>query len=636
MSIALVYVYGVPKRLNGADVTLVGEVDEQLWLAHQLREDLVTIEHERHEALAAVWSSVPRIAQVEATIAELEPEVAELVKAAARERSQARARGQTPSSPRLAELRKQVRALKADRKAMIGEVHDAHADRLEAIETERYARIKEARKLYTQAGVRRGNQMLTLYWATGNDVIAHHQTAAKRINATRAQGRPAQLRHHRFDGAGSLAAQLQRQAGVQPRSPVTIADGETGKWRNVLHLPGWVDPEVWTKMSRADRRHQQLAMARMNIGDSRHVHLPVIVHRMMPPDADITGARLVTKRIAGTRKHELHLTVALPDPEPVDRDPVVALHLGWRHDPDLGTVRVATWRSTHPVQVPVGLDSRITPGAPVVVDSARTGQIVLHDRWFDRLAHHDHIRAQRDTALDELRTELVAWLQAHGPTMMTLPPSPSRQADDTGQREVTAGDAARWKAPGRFAVLAMSWRTTPPPGGETIAARLETWRAADRRAWETEAHGRERALANRTDLYRQVAAWIAGHAGKIVVDDTAVSAVARRPDPTQEPTVPGAMEQAAARRRTHAAPGRLREIMVNTATREGVTVEKVPHTGITRTHYRCGHLNPPDDRYATSLSVLCDGCGAYYHQDDSATLMQLAAAGAVPPAGPVA
>jgi transposase len=53
---------------------------------------------------------------------------------------------------------------------------------------------------------------------------------------------------------------------------------------------------------------------------------------------------------------------------------------------------------------------------------------------------------------------------------------------------------------------------------------------------------------------------------------------------------------------------------------------------VTRTHHRCGHLNPADDRYARSRFVVCDGCGATFDQDGSATLNMLAASGHIPPA----
>lgn len=619
-SLRVVYVYGVPARLDGHTVARVREVDEQLWLAHRLREQLVAIEHEWEQRKAAIWSAVPQIADVEAQLAALEEEIETLTRQAGKERSQRRARGATASSTVLAERRRQRKDLRAQRKELIAQVRADHADELAANSDRRAAEIKATYAEFCQTGVpdRETGTPKKLYWATYNQVLRHHKVAASRIQAVRAQGRPAQLRHHRWDGSGAVSVQLQRQAGMQPRTPATIADGETGKWRNVLHLPGWVDPAEWAKLSRAEQRADRLRIARLCVGEGRMVELPVIVHRMLPPEADITGAQIVTVRVGPDTRTRLHITATLPPPQVAGREPAVALHLGWRRDAERGEVTVATWRSTHPVTVPARLDARRTPGAPLVVDTDRTGRIVLGARWLDRVAHYDDVRGERDTALNEVKAELVAWLDRH--------PGGVQWRDQT----LTGPGVAQWRAPGRFAVLAMSWVKDPPEGGEDIAARLEQWRAHDLRRWRTEAHGRMRTLDNRTDTYRVAVRFLAGLVGTLVVDDTDLSQIARRPNPERGPELPSVVEQRAARQRTLAAVGRLRQIAVDTATREGVAVLQVPHTGITRTHYRCRHLNPADGRYAASRIVLCDGCGQSYNQDSSATLLMLAAAGHAP------
>lgn len=617
-----VFVYGVPARLNAAQVQQVAEVDEQLWLAHRLREDLVAIEHHRQDRLNAVWSSVPEIAEIETALEVLDEEIAGLAKAAAKERSQRRARGVTAGAPTLAGLRARRKDLKACRKELIGQVREQRGGELTEIGQERDAAIKATYAQYCQVGIpdRDTGQPKKLYWATYNDVAARHKVAATRVQAVRAQGRAAQLRHHRFDGSGTVSVQLQRQSGDPQRTPATIAD-PAGKWRNVLHLPGWVDPEVWAVMPRSQQRRDRLALARLNVGEGRTVQIPVIVHRMLPAEADITGARIVVRRVASRTKTELHLTVNLPGPDPVDREPSVALHLGWRRDPDTGDVAVATWRSTHPVQVPTRLDARIAPGGPVRPDTDRSGRIVLTARWLARIAHQDAVRAERDEALNKVRDRVVDWLGRY--------PGGLQWRDKT----LTPAVVAAWRAPGRFAVLAMDWRDQPPDGGEDIAVTLEQWRRWDKKRWEAEANGRMGALDHRTDTYRVVVAWLTGFAGKLVVDDTDLSVVARRPNPERDPDLPTVVEQRAAHQRTLAAVGRLREIACDTAGREGVAVHKVPHAGITRTHYRCGHVNPADDRYAASVVVPCDGCGQSYDQDSSATLLMLAAAGYAPPAG---
>lgn len=65
---------------------------------------------------------------------------------------------------------------------------------------------------------------LGLYWATFNDVAAHHKSVVQRINKARREGRPARLRHHRFDGTGTLTVQIQRRDAAPVRTPATLAD----------------------------------------------------------------------------------------------------------------------------------------------------------------------------------------------------------------------------------------------------------------------------------------------------------------------------------------------------------------------------------------------------------------------------
>lgn len=612
----VVYRYGTP---HWAEIP--AEVDEQLRLAHSLREDLVTLEHARQEATAAVWSAYPRVAELEETIAAGELEAEELGRAAAKERSAQRGRGRTASSARLTEVRRGVREAKAARRAEISRVREESADELQGISDGYRAAVKAKYAEYCQVGELREETVVDedgdaftervrrrLYWATFNDVSDHHRTAVKRVQEARALGRPANLRHHRFDGSGAVAVQLQRQAGVPPRLPATVADG-SAKWRNVLHLSPWVDPDEWGALPRAEQRRRRLGAARFAMGGGRVVEVPVIVHRMLPPDADITGARLVVRRIGGHRRVEVHVTARVPDPQPAASGVVAVLHLGWRRDGDV--VRVGTWRTTEQVTVPAELRD------VVVADSECTGRLLLPSRVGRRFAAHDAIRSDRDTALDKVRASLAGWLHDHGAVTRD------------GAPDVTEAVVRRWRAPGRFARLALDWRDDPPEQGEDMAAELEAWRVADRHLWEPEAHGRDGAVAARDDAYRRAAAWLAGACGVLVVDDTVLSEVARRPDPGREPELPTVVVDRAARQRTMAAPGRLRQLMVVAAERRGVQVVTVPHTGITRTHYRCGHVNPADGRYAVSRVVVCDGCGDSYDQDASATLVMLAASGVV-------
>jgi hypothetical protein len=147
-----------------------------------------------------------------------------------------------------------------------------------------------------------------LYWATFNEVVARHRVAAKTVKAKQAVGLKAQLRHHEYRGEGTIAVTLQRLAGEPPRTPAILAQPD-GKYRNVLYLPAPA-PEDWEGQTRARQRQLGRFTARMRCGDT-WIDLPVQAHRLLPPDADITNARLTLRRKADTFRALLQVTARI-------------------------------------------------------------------------------------------------------------------------------------------------------------------------------------------------------------------------------------------------------------------------------------------------------------------------------------
>jgi hypothetical protein len=586
----IVHTMGVHYRWPIPDV-----LRSQLRLAHDLREDLVTLQLDHEAAVKAIWSSYPKVAAAEETLTAAEAEATAAAEAVSAERARLRTKRITgPLAERLTAARTEVRSSRQARRDAIAAVRDEATDRITDTAVELRAAQKRLYATYCQEG--------DLFWATWNDVVDHHKAAVKRVKAQRAAGRPATMRHHRFDGTGSIAVQLQRQEGMPQRTPEVIAD-PNGKYRNVLLVP-WTDPAVWDTMPRAKQRRAGRVTVRMRCGSTggapAWIEMPVQQHRMLDADADITGARLTVTRTAGQLTARLTVIAKIGEPADVDDGPTVAVHLGWL---DTGTgTRVATWRATTPLDVPFELRTVIT-----VDPGGLTGTVVMPNRVADRIARSDELRSQRDLALDAVRIKLGGWLDSHGPVEHPTRP-------DT---MIAAADVARWRSPARFAALARVWRDSPPPDGDDIADVLEAWRRPDRALWERQEHGRGKALRHRDDLYKQAAAVFSDQAARIVVDDTSVAAIAALPS-----DLPTEVATRIAHRRTVSAPGTLRAAIVSAATRDGVPVTIVPAAGLTRTHARCGHENPADDRYLTR-PVLCDSCGANYDPDASATVLMI-------------
>jgi hypothetical protein len=581
-------------------------IDTQLLLAHRLRNDLVETWLTRVSAVSAIWAAYPEVAELEERITDQEGCVEQLVAQAAQQRAQTRSRHtDQAAAAALRSARGELRAARARRREVISRVRGQSTAALaEAYGAERTA-VKELYARYCQDGI----DGQRLFWATFNDIVAHHRTAVAQVTAAHRQGRPATLRYHRYDGTGSITVQLQRQAGDPTRTPALLRS-PTSPWRRVLALAD------------SSRRGTVRLRIAPGPGEQAHATIPVTVHRPLPDDAEVLRARLVVRRTAGYRHAAVHLVVDSP-PSGIRLDPsrpTIAIHLGWRRDDEeAGALRVATWRASAPVQIPAAVADIVTG------TSDRTGTIRLPANWRGRLLRADQIRSDRDRARDRIQADLVDHLLLHPPT----------QEQTSCGEWPTAGDVAAWRSPARFAALALRHRDNPLQQRAEIAASLESWRKGDRRLWEVEANLRAKTVRRRDDAYARAAAWLCRDATAVVLDDTDLAELARRRDhdTTNPGGAPGSINPTAGRQRVHAAPGSLRSRIVSTAARADVPVHTVSHRGLTRTHYQCGYVNPPDADYMSRL-VRCAGCGQDFDQDGSATLMMLAASGAIPPAGP--
>jgi hypothetical protein len=496
-------------------------VRAQLRLAHDLREDLVTLQLAYADDVRAIWSSYPEVAAAECELHRAEETAAAASEQVSAERVRLRSkRVGAELTTQLAEARADVKATRQARRDAIARVKDNAAQRLR----ERTATLLAAQKqLY-----RRYCQDNDLYWATYNDVFRNHKTAVQRIRRQRLEGKPATLRHHRFDGTGTITVQLQRTAAMPPRSPRLLSD-PAGRYHNFLVLP-WIDPDRWAAMTRAEQRAAGRVVVRMRAGtvngQPQWIDIPVQAHRWLPADAEILNA--VDRRSGcGTI-----CTV-------VDHCPYRLAHSGGRRCCRCasGVAGYRTWnpalrrRSTQPLDISGRLSN------VMVTDDGVTGSIVVPRSISGRLERHAVTAAARADSFNAVCDKLAAWLDEHGP-------QPYRDGNITGEQ------VRRWRSPARLAAVAIAWRDDHSRG--VIAAVLEEWRSTDRKAWDGQEHGRRRALGHRDDLYRQIGALLAAQSAHVVVDDINIAAIAGSrlfPD-----DVPASLQQRIDRRRFHAAP----------------------------------------------------------------------------------
>ena len=332
----LVWRYGARK---GAEIP--EEVDRQLRLAHELREELVAIAHRREQAVERVWAEHPAVSDAQRELARADAALERLLEQASEERMRRRERKVSR------ELREQITtARRARRQAKQRErtaKGDPYASVTPALHGARDVERAERKATYREFVQRQG-----LYWATYNAVARGHDTAARRVAQLRKEGRPAKLHHHHYEGTGRIAVQVHRRSGQQPRIPSLLASPES-PWRGVLDLPEVAagDPGAWKEMSRSKQRKAGRTTIALRIGshpDRTPImwEIPIQAHRPIPPDAEVVSAEAVVTRVAGKRRVSVNLAVRIPFSKAAEGPPV-AVDIGWRAMPD-GSLRVAYWR----------------------------------------------------------------------------------------------------------------------------------------------------------------------------------------------------------------------------------------------------------------------------------------------------
>lgn len=585
--------WGAPTRGGKRAYRLPDSAEGQLRLAHRLGNDLVALSKGLDTTIQEIDSSYPQVAAAEGRLRLAEEAAA--VAAAEHAKAKSEQRTRSPKGTTAQALR-EARAAAREARAAVREAKasiklDARDRKVEARRQHGEA-VKALRQQYAAEG---------LYWGTSNDVIAKSGTADQRVIQARKAGRHAERRFKRWDGSGSLTVQLQRQATEPPRTVdrLTAEKSVPGKsWAGQLQVP-----------DRYGRRRAGHSTVKFGLGSQLPmVEVPVVAHRALPDGADVTGARLVREAIAGQRHISIHVTAKIPAPTPKAEGATIALHLGWRRDADSGAVRVAAWRSDTDLVVPGHLRDIVTQDAP------NAGQVLLPAALRRQMGSADRVRSERDKRLNEIQAWLAEWLATN--------PQPVVEGVDP----LTPARVKAWRSAGRFAALSHRWRETPPVGdGATwVAGELAAWRKWDKGKWESESHGRKKAIGRRRDAYRRTAAWMAREARTLVVEDTDLSAVIRLPKTGE--VLPGKVEDAASSVRFDAAPGELRAAAVGAGRREGVGIIEVDHRGSTVIHHACGYENPADERWATSALVRCDGCGRTFDQDANSTAGMLARA----------
>lgn len=291
------------------------------------------------------------------------------------------------------------------------------------------------------------------------------------------------------------------------------------------------------------------------------VTIPVTVHRMLPPDADITSIE-VTRTRTGTR-YRAHVLVSASVPVPAARraGPRVALCAGWRLLPD-NSIRTAVIAGAPPPPPQLA-------AAGIVRDRGSWAEVVAPARWRELERRISNTHARRMRGLAAMREWLAGWLAEHREPAALLDPDGALSPDGAPPSEVAD----------LYAAAALRLRQAAPPGCEEPAGRLWAWRLHNRRLHNWEASEREQLIARRNDSWKNVAAWVTGAAGAVIMAGFQADGLAGEDDSREQ-------REAWACQRL-AAPFTLRENVTIAARLRGVPVE-LANSPAPAVHHTCG------------------------------------------------
>jgi len=489
----------------------------QLRLTHDLWNALVSVHQQHVEAVAAAWQTHPDVAALTNAL----EGARRALEAATARATQERLRGRTTvvAATTRAEVAEARRAVGEAREA----VRRAKATAYAALKPEFIDGLERCRAAvkarYAEFVQERG-----LYWATYNAVRDGFALAVQATKPGRAPARPAPEdgrvpsdgdpasgrrrpgrppgapRFRPWTGEGTLTVQLQRHADDPPRSAALLASGR-GPWHNIVRLPG-VDPEAWAEAGRPERRRMGRGTLRIRVavaaGKPVWQELPVIWHRPLPPEGDVTQVRVTRRRIGGHMRVGVAVWGRLPTAAVRGDGPAVAIDLGWRSRGD-GSLRTAVWAATgppsRPLVVPPALLEVIRPDP-----DGRQGEVVLPASWVVERGRVAEIRNRRARKLAVLRQAVVAYLMAYPEvaTAWTAAATAGRPTPEHGPASVISAEGvAGWRSPQRFVALAREHGDGP-----VIGAPLEAWRRADRHLWEWAANLSEQLSARRRSAWQ--------------------------------------------------------------------------------------------------------------------------------------
>jgi hypothetical protein len=356
---------------------------------------------------------------------------------------------------KIAELLKENKPFIEELKAYRTKIKILVKPRLDELESERRAKVKELRQRYAGEG---------LYWGNYNAVLKSYQTAR-----SRAMQSGVELRFHRYDGTGRWTCQIQGGMSVDE------VFSEASNFFQIDPVP----ETAWNHPAEGERRRLCRTKARIRIGSDEEknpvwLEIPIAMHRPIPADARIQLVSITTKKVGDKTRWFLNVTVNEEEPqkEGSRTGEVLALDIGWRKKPD-GSIRVSYW----------------------VDSNGQTGEVKLDGSFIDSNQRVNSLQKIRDDNFNLAKEKLSDWLS----NRKELEGSPDWLTERTST-------LAKWRAQSKLAALVLHWRDNHFSDDAEILSFLESWRRQDKHLWTWQANLRDKVSGRRLEQYRIFAA----------------------------------------------------------------------------------------------------------------------------------
>lgn len=565
---AAVYAYGCGQPTSGLEALHAEHARQRaMWDA---------LVHADNRAERAIWDAARSVPEIDATITtidSLSEQITTAVTARKAARAKARAKVDTPElDAQIATLAEQRKAARKQLWPLLKDWRKANKDTLKAIEDQRR---DDNRTLRTR-------DANGLYWCNSGRVLDSFERGRKL--AKKRGGRMRFADPTRTDGI--IAVNI-------PRSPTGLGcsmhELMTGAI-SPLHIKP-VPSDIETR-PRAERRHLAKSWLSIRIDHAgNRLELPIVIHRLPPPDARIKSAQLTWRQEGERTRWQLALTLSSPAQAIAHPSPhACGIDVGWRLQPD-GGLLIATLIGTDNAQQRFILPAK---WMTALDQTERLQQHVDNETLILAQAWHNQVA----DLPDDLRQPLMAW------------------RPKLGARHV---DCERLHAAIRCRLL--DAKAKGPDTRADLPDGFRHWYNRYRHLLVWRDNLRAKMLRQRREHYRLWARQIASRYALIGIEKIDLADMARTktrdPEDGDNP-----LHQAARAQRQRAAVYSFLQELKHQASKHGAQISEIPAKNTTLECHTCGERSQQRDRTARVWS--CPN-GHVWDQDLNAARNILAA-----------